>query len=166
MTTLDKYHTFGRRFIAILIDSLIFIPFSLIHLPFSNRYNFIYFGLIYILFWSLYTILLHYKYGQTIGKAMMDIKVLNLNEKDPLSLKNSFLRESIWLLGQLLIVAIYFFKAAKTLSFNVEIVDEYKYWTSTFSFTWALIEVLTMFLNSKRRSIQDIIARSIVIKVN
>lgn len=96
----------------------------------------------------------------------MDIKVLNLNEKDPLSLKNSFLRESIWLLGQLLIVAIYFFKAAKTLTFNVEIVDEYKYWTSTFSFTWALIEVLTMFLNSKRRSIQDIIARSIVIKVN
>jgi len=96
MTPIHKYNTFGKRFIAGLIDGLIFLPFVILDNKFEDTTNkplFIGWTLFHTICWTLYLVISHGKYGQTIGKRLMGIKVLDINEQGVINYKNSFLRE-------------------------------------------------------------------------
>jgi uncharacterized RDD family membrane protein YckC len=78
---MDKYNTLLKRIGAGIIDAVIFLPFTFLDsLVGQNKFLFLFIGLLYIAAWSIYTIGLHSRYGQTVGKRIVGVKVCNIHE--------------------------------------------------------------------------------------
>ena len=106
----------------------------------------------------LYSIFLHYKYGQTIGKWVADVKVLHVSETRSINLKESILRDIPFLLIQ--VIALFYF-VFPTPGNSIEHFSDF---SSTPLFIWNLLELITMLTNPKRRAIHDFLAKSVVIR--
>ena len=164
--TKNKYKTFWKRLLAGIIDGLVFIPIFIIEEIFSDinsKWVFIGFEFFYAICWMLYVVVGHGKYGQTVGKKAMKIKVFDLTEKNLISYKRAFFRESIWFLASISGV-IYMIISTQ----NVPVINEdakEKYYTIALftSLFWLVIELVTMLSNNKRRAVHDYIAGSVVI---
>jgi uncharacterized RDD family membrane protein YckC len=99
---MDRYETFRPRFWAGFIDGLIFLPISLFdrYLSSPSRGSLVLISwaiISYSAFW-LYSVLLHARYGQTLGKRMMRVKVMDVSEERILSLGQALLRDSGYIL--------------------------------------------------------------------
>ncbi|HJV20527.1 MAG TPA: RDD family protein [Sediminibacterium sp.] len=167
MTSTCKYNIFGKRFLAGLIDSLIFIPFSMLDNKFEetgNKALFICWILFHTVCWTLYVVIGHSIYGQTIGKRLMGIKVFNVNEKDLISYEHAFLRESVYFFTVIAGVIYLTINTSKVLILNEEIKDTYyNDIVGLTSGVWLILELLTMWFNKKRRALHDFIAGSVVV---
>jgi len=168
---MDKYKTFGPRFWAGFIDGLVFLPMGLFDNYLSSPAR----GPIILISWAiasysvywLYSVALHARYGQTLGKRAMDVKVMDVSEERIPSLRQAFLRDA----GYIVI-------NASSLVYFIYIVVSHKYVTGTeqvnslpeiiltfASLGWFLLEVITMLTNPKRRAIHDLIAKTVVLRV-
>ena len=164
-----KYSTFWPRFWAGMVDGLIFIP-----LPWIYNYTFAQFesnGLRVLLIvinscaFVIYEIWMHARYGQTVGKMLCGVKVLDVSEK-PLSLRQAILRDSFYLV--LLPIGI-----IQDISRTLQGIDISKTTELTEldrillypTLIWGLIELVTMLTNRKRRALHDFIAGSVVVRV-
>ena len=85
------YASFTQRFYAFIIDCFVFLPFNLWsqHNIFNTKSFVIAF--IIMLAWCLYKPLMDWKFGGTIGKLVMKIRVVDL-EGTGISLNQAFLR--------------------------------------------------------------------------
>lgn len=154
-----KYQTFLKRFGATIIDAIIFLPVLFLSNELfgpepekSIGWQIIQNGLYYA-----YSIIGHTLYGQTIGKRLASIKVVqNKDETKFLSFYQAFLRDSIGVVILLLQLFILAFNYGDT-----EIGEEI---ISLSTLVWIVAEMVTMLFSSKRRSIHDYIAKSVVIK--
>lgn len=170
MTPTHKYNTFGKRLLAGIIDAFVFIPFSIANRHIENIDNknlFIVWTLFYIICWTMYVVIGHGKYGQTIGKRLMNIKVFDINEQDVIGYKRAFFREAVWFFSNLIGITYFAATAYQTGATNKELDDKLN--TGFIGLTmsiWFMLELVTMFLNSKRRALHDFIAGSVVIDVN
>jgi uncharacterized RDD family membrane protein YckC len=109
----EKYRTGLKRFWAAIVDSVIFMPLLLIHqwLFKSGNTTIIIIWLIAFTFLPIfYSIVLHYKYGQTIGKWVAGVKVLHISETRKINLNESILRDSIYLAVEVMVCAIFYLK--------------------------------------------------------
>ena len=170
MSPTNKYNTFGKRFVAGLIDYLIFIPFTILDKKFEDTDNktiFIGWALFYTICWTLYVVIGHGKYGQTIGKRLMNIKVFDLNEKTLIGYKKAFLRESVWFFAIVAAIIYFTISTANTITLNEEV--KATYYNDIVSLTsgiWLILEITTMFFNKKRRALHDFLAGSVVVDIN
>jgi uncharacterized RDD family membrane protein YckC len=168
MKILPKYQTFVKRTIAGFIDGLVFIPFD-----FLGDYFIHTFGHSFIIPWSflntiiltLYFVIGHGKYGQTLGKKAMAIKVLDLDEKNLIGYKRAFIRESIYFFVSTIgLIYFLFTQRNKGLSDFSELqtnpVDDF---ISLTTGVWFILEIVTMIFNSKRRALHDFMAGSVVV---
>ena len=78
MAVLPKYPATGERFFAGVIDGLVFFPISICDIFLSGKelpllIN-IAWAIVSDLCFSIYSVLMHSKYGQTLGKMAMKIK--------------------------------------------------------------------------------------------
>lgn len=166
----DKYSTFGLRFIASIIDSLLLGALSS--------------GLLYIgslagdsaeqvvefseyLQYVVYSVALHGLYGQTLGKMAMNVKVVCVNGEGPISFYQAFLRDIVPILTVFMAIVIYIYFSAHTS------VSEVPNWALNILFgyavgllVWNLLEIVTMLFNKKRRAIHDFIAGTVVIRTD
>lgn len=84
---MDKYQTISSRFFALFIDGIVLIPISFL-IPFLTILSGINYSAIFVaeFFTSLlgvsYYIFLHAKYGQTLGKKICRVRVINSSEID------------------------------------------------------------------------------------
>lgn len=123
-----------------------------------NEYKFILWIIIQNGFYFIYSIIGHYKFGQTFGKRLTFVKVVqNENETKLLSLTQAIKRDSIAILFVLLEIGVIAFGLADT-DYG-EIILEFS--TSI----WLIAELLTMLFNNKRRSVHDFIANSVCISI-
>lgn len=170
MTRIHKYNTFGKRFVAALIDGLIFIPFSILDNRFEHTDNktlFIGWTLFHTICWTLYVVIGHGKYGQTIGKRLMDIKVFDINERSLIGYKNAFLRESVWVFAVIAGIIYLTISTSNTATFN-EVIKA-SYYDDIVGLTsgiWLILELITMFFNKKCRALHDFLAGSVVVDLN
>ena len=156
----SKYQTFFNRLGATLIDAIIFLPVLFLSNELfgpdpekSIGWQIIQNGLYYA-----YSIIGHTLYGQTIGKKITSIKVVqNQDENKLLSFRQSFMRDSIGVAIFLLQILILVFNYGDT-----EIGEQI---ISLSTLVWIVAEMVTMLFNNKRRSIHDFIANSVVIKL-
>jgi uncharacterized RDD family membrane protein YckC len=166
-----KYKTFGPRFWAGFIDGLVFLPINL----FDNYLLSAARGPIILISWAivsyssywLYSVSLHARYGQTLGKRAMHVKVMDVSEERIPSLGQAFLRDVGYIAINIssLVYFIYIVVAHKYVT-GVEQVNSLPGMVLTFaSLGWLLLEVVTMLTNSKRRAIHDLIAKTVVLKV-
>ena len=96
----------------------------------------------------------------------MGIKLYNIDENSLIPLKKAFQRESIWIVGQLIILIFFVAKILATEVNKEELINNHEGSAALLTISWTFIELITMLTNVKRRSIQDYIANSIVIKIN
>ena len=162
-----KYRTFWRRFWALFIDGLVFIPLSLVQVwvMFSGITG------LPLFLWLLvssgayifYSISMHAAFGQTIGKMVTRVVVLDVRESK-LRLRQAVMRDIVPLLTWPLSIHWAYLEAFGGLS-QAELAS---LWTNqAASYTmgiWTLLELATMLLNRKRRAFHGFIAGAVVVK--
>jgi uncharacterized RDD family membrane protein YckC len=161
-----KYHTGVKRLGAAIIDSIIFTPLLFADLWVLNQTDNVWIVFAWTVFnaslYYLYSIFFHYKFGRTVGKWIVGIKVVDLSETKLLSLKQSFLRDSLYVILQLLGFVYFLYRVAQTGDIDIIIMD-YRNFIDYSFLGWMALELLSMLTNEKRRAIQDQLAGSVVI---
>ena len=166
---MNRYSTFVPRLMAGVVDTLVFIPIGylddfLLAPQRSTQVLIVWSIVTYSAFW-LYSVLLHARFGQTLGKMVMHIKVLDLSEQAIPSIRQAILRDSGYILLNTL-----------TLIYTIQLILKGKYvqgsetssmpgevliWASV---GWFVLELVTMATNQKRRALHDFIAGTVVVR--
>ena len=124
----------------------------------------------YLWFYSIY---MHGRWGQTVGKMTTRVKVVDAVSEEPISYKKALLRDSIpilvlfpllvYSLYQLIIGSEYHIpQPSPDLSITANIAD----WTEFIMGIWWFAEIVTMLTNEKRRAVHDFIAGTVVVRTN
>jgi uncharacterized RDD family membrane protein YckC len=170
---LDRFHTFWRRFWAGWIDALIFYPQSWINKwvwgHFSSPWALVPWFVFACLSYALYSILLHGFFGQTIGKRVMGVKVLD-RAGARLSMKQAVLRDSFYVVYTMVSLAIDLPAVASGRNpydpetASLATLGLARILSLSATMLWSFIEVVTMLTNEKRRALHDFIAGTVVVR--
>lgn len=147
----DRYSTFWDRFMAGLIDS---IALFAILSPIAYFSGFEYGAMpdyLFAFFPYAYSVFLHGRYGRTLGKKIMGLKVIDKSETREIGYRQAFLRESPPLAMIFLLLV----------GSRWTPMGEYVNQIDT---AWFLVEVITVLFNDKRRAVHDFIAGTVVVK--
>jgi len=165
-----KYSTFWARFGAAFIDGIVLLPVLFVLEAVALEQDSLRLLLLakVVHLWAsfAYSILLHGQFGQTVGKMVTRVKVLDVTEK-PLGMWRAFLRDSIPLalccisLGLQIPV---FLKGTEEAFVGLVQTVPYILFSAV-SFLWFLAEMVTMLFNRKRRAVHDLVAGSVVIRL-
>lgn len=163
---INRYHTGFKRLLAAIIDGIIFVPFAFLeewivkntaHLAIVVSCT-----ILIALLPLIYSIFLHYKYGQTLGKWLAGVKVLDLSETRFLTLKQAVFRDGFFLIVEVIGLFYFLLQANKSdylqNDYNNDFAAQPIFW-------WTIIELVTMLTNQKRRAIHDWIAKSVIVRV-
>lgn len=168
---MERYKTFAQRFWAGIIDGLVLLPIGLFNGYFSSPAR----GPVTLVLWAtffysvgwVYSVTLHARYGQTVGKRLMHVKVLDVSEQRIPSLSQALLRDSGGILLNVgaLIYFIYLVLAHRYVH-GARRADGLPGQILDFaSLGWFLLEVFTMLANHKRRAFHDLIAKTVVVNL-
>jgi uncharacterized RDD family membrane protein YckC len=162
---MEKYETLGRRFGALILDSLILIPVNLVVsfltvlmswspgiLTVSSALG----GVISV----SYYILMHYQYGQTLGKMVMKVKVLDDSE-GAINFGQAVIRSLPQLIPAMFAVS--FSTADRTDNLSASVVGTLI--SGLVSIFW-IADVIVCLVNDKRRALHDFIAGTIVVRTD
>ena len=166
-----KYQTFWKRCTAGFIDGLVFLPLTFFIQPAIYKTHSVYL----IVCWDIslglatlaYSILLHGFYGQTLGKMVSKVKVVDKSE-GKLSLRQAFMRDIVPVLSNIVSSVWLIFNAKTYATFvtatkpAVNLMPKWFLIISMSAVIWGLLEVITMLTNNRRRAIHDFIAGSVV----
>lgn len=163
-----RYKTFWRRFGALLIDGIMFQAVNRV-IPETDRDSSLrlvalvsVLGLIPI----IYSTVMHARFGQTVGKMAAGVMVLDLSETSGPTWRQSLQRDS---LSYGFAVAA-FVLTAMTISMDTEgdrlAVLVFGFGLVFALLAWSLGEILSTLINSRRRSFHDLIAGTVVVKLN
>lgn len=163
----SKYRNFWRRFFAGVVDSLVFLPVSILDDAISKSSVpavLIAWGAISYLSFQVYSIVMHGLFGATLGKMATGIVVLDVSESRVPGMKQAFMRDLPWAA----------FSALSYL-YLVVLVLEGRYAPGAemegpglalglWATLWFLLELVTMLGSEKRRALHDLIGRTVVVK--
>lgn len=164
-----RYDTLWLRIRAGLLDGFVLAPLAMANSFLSAPER----GVVILIAWAaisysaywLYSVLLHARTGQTLGKRASHVKVLDLSEERIPSLGQAFLRDSGYILLNLLSLA-YFINLVLTGRYSQEmealvLPGQILAWAGL---AWFLLEVTTALTNRKRRALHDLIAGTVVVR--
>lgn len=164
---LEKYRTGSKRIWAAIVDGIVFMPLALIEqwiYKSTTAFSVLFAWAAFVAFAPLlYSILLHYKTGQTIGKWVAGVKVLDRSETKTLTLSQSVYRDSFYLLVATCGLGYHSYLLAG--SNNAEdTISNFSLISYNTILGWTLLELITMLTNPKRRAVHDYLARSVVVR--
>lgn len=163
-----KYQTFSPRFAAGFADGLIFMPLNYAYAWIADSgADRAVLALVYVFYsasFLTYSVFLHGRYGQTIGKRLCGIIVLDVSE-NPLSMKQAFIRDSPCIIALLVFLPFGLYRIWQGLEvhdpeqvFQAEQIANYVF------FGWFIAEFVTMLGNPMRRAVHDYFAGSVVVR--
>jgi uncharacterized RDD family membrane protein YckC len=163
-----RYQTIWPRIRAGLFDGFVLAPLAyadgFLSEPRRGAFILITWAAIsYSAYW-LYSVLLHARHGQTLGKRAAHVKVLDLSEERIPTLRQAFLRDSGYILLNGLTLA-YFVYLVLTRQYGGEaaVLPAARLLTLA-GLAWFLLEVATALTNPKRRALHDLIAGTVVVR--
>lgn len=166
---MEKYQTGFRRFLALIIDGLIFFPVDWLNQTIWDLkapiFGFFFWAIIYSLLGVVYYVYMHAKFGQTIGKWICKVKVLDHDSEDKISTKQAVLRDIVPVV--LIPYSIYVYSASYS-AWLTDATIEQNTLDLFLAFAlgmWGLLEIISMLTNEKRRAIHDFIANTVVVRV-
>jgi len=166
---LPQYRTFWPRLLAAVIDGLVFMPLGIANKPLSlptlSGTVLISWAIFYFVFTSAYVILMHNWFGQTIGKMVMRVSVVDVSEMRLPTLWQAFLRDvgDIFLGGVPLVYFIYLVSNHRYFG-HQQMTGVLGQFFSTGGSVWSVLEILTMWFSNKRRALHDVIAGTVVVR--
>ena len=165
----SKYDTFWPRLGANILDGLILLPIgiaaqylvSTLSEPVLQALP----NLIMNVLFSTYSILLHGRYGQTLGKMATRVRVLDLSESK-LSMYQAITRDIVPLSLALasFVVIVYVVVPTNPSEITLSSLTPFILLGSIGSI-WSIAEIVTLLSNKKRRAVHDFIAASVVVRV-
>lgn len=165
---LVAYRTFWRRVAAGILDALVLTPVMLAQTSLDaaiggSRGYAISVVAGGILFFT-YSIVLHARYGQTLGKRAMGVLVLDVSGRD-ITTRQAVLRD----LPNIVLAAVSFALHVPLLlrggePFTSGALTTTELADGVLTWTWMVLEVATMVTNEKRRSVHDFIAGTVVVR--
>lgn len=163
---MEKYQTFFPRFVALLIDSFIMVPLFVFDQWFREAqfpHLFFYFWIpLSSLVFPVYSITMNAKFGQTLGKMWMKVKVLDASEEKEITFRQAFLRDTPQLIFNTAAIII----GIIALPYD-ENAPEMMYAFGIFNAVagiWGLADIVVFLFNDRRRALHDLIAETIVVK--
>ena len=173
-----EYAGFWKRSWAGGIDVLVLLPFWYLCVTLGDlsKELAIVIGIIHPAMYWFYNISFHGKWGATLGKMALKIKVVKERDGTNISFKESFLRFSVDLVFAIIAIIAYMIaleslSASEFSSLNrrergeviVNHWPEWRYYTNILSMVWGVSELLVLLLNKRKRAIHDFIAGTVVI---
>ena len=172
----ERYSTFGPRFWAGFVDSCVlwpvgFITEALLFLDIPRSLA----ALVMVvqsLAWLLYTVVMHARYGQTVGKMVTKVRVVDCRTEGKISWSQASLREGLPMLLSLGGLGYEVFSVLTGRFSPSAVASGALVTTRSFQLfailpgLWFLAEVLTMLTNEKRRALHDFIAGTIVVRTS
>ena len=162
-----KYNTGLKRVGAAIVDGIIFMPLIIVEQELWNNIknnSVIIYWIIFASFLPIfYSILLHYKYGQTLGKWVTGVKVIDISECRKLTLRQSIFRDLFYLAAEVIGLLYFSFIFFQTKDIEHSI-NDFRNFTEQSILWWTIIELVSMLTNLKRRAIYDFIAKSVVVR--
>lgn len=169
-----KYNTLWRRFWADIIDAFILLPINeldnFLSAPeFNSKIQVVNAITSFLAFW-LYSVLLHVRYGQTIGKMITKVQVLDFSEERILTLKQALVREAAFIIPDSLnlIWFIYLVVTHQYLDKSQLIIANLPIFimsTSIVPYVFPILDLIVMVSNQKRRTLHDFFAGTVVVRV-
>jgi uncharacterized RDD family membrane protein YckC len=166
---MDRYRTFWRRFWAGFIDGLVFAPLGFVHLLIlkPDRPHALVIG--WLLFATMvdwaYSVCLHAYKGQTLGKMVTGVKVLDRSESRLPKLSQAITREIVYIVaGAISTARLIYVVATSQFTSIVEVETGPWAWLMYSSQIWFALEVITMLTNQKRRALHDFMAGTVVVR--
>jgi uncharacterized RDD family membrane protein YckC len=118
----------------------------------------------YSAYW-LYSVLMHGHRGQTLGKMVARVRVLDVAETRPPTLWKAFLRDLGYVvLNVASLVYLYVLVLSGQYSSNAELYGAPAQVLTWASMGWVVLELVTMMTNRKRRALHDYIANTVVVR--
>ncbi len=172
----EKYSTFSPRFWTGWVDACVLWPINfsvyiLLTLGLSTGLGVV-LVLVQSFAWLFYTVGMHAKYGQTYGKMVCKVRVVDFRTEGSLSFRQAFIREVIpvVLSAGLAGYEIYAIGTGALSQANIargEFVAHRIFWfLAGVPFLWAVAEGVSMLMNEKRRALHDFIAGTVVVRTN
>jgi uncharacterized RDD family membrane protein YckC len=173
---MNNLATFWQRFLAMLVDILVFVPLGLLQwgLESSSKVAALVMVIPYAALAQAYSIYGHGRFGRTVGKWVMGIRVVRVTG-DPLRWREAWLRSAVDLClaaasnyGQFValmaITDAEYYVGWSARGANLAAHQPvWARWALWVAMVWVCSEVLTMLFNKRRRALHDFIAGTVVI---
>lgn len=166
----QRYQTFWRRLFASIIDRFVMWPVGWLLFYLTNGNI----GLSVIVADMLnnfspyiYSVLLHGYHGQTLGKMVMGVRVVDFDTEDEIDIKQAFVRDSVAIALMVLLYAYSFILFSGNDSY--ERASDFEslppmFYLNMLSVLWIVLEIVTMLFDNKSRAVHDLIARTVVVR--
>jgi uncharacterized RDD family membrane protein YckC len=173
----DYYSTFAPRFWTGFVDSCVLWPIGFLAtislLLDSSRYLAAMLVIVQSFAWLLYTVTMHAHYGQTVGKMITKVQVVDFHTEGKITFLQAWLREgipmvlSLGLVGYQVFAILTWATEPSAIASGKALADSKPFWLLTaLPGLWFVAEILTMLTNNKRRALHDFIAGTVVIRTN
>lgn len=166
---MNKYRTGFQRFVASTIDGFILIPLALLDFwivtPGRPAPLLVAWLLVSYPAGWVYSVLMHGLYGQTIGKMITGVKVLDVSEVRRISMRQSVMRDSIYILINTAALATSVYLVVTGASVDSDSFIMTGAMVGIAALAWSAAEILTLLTNKKRRALHDLIAGTVVLKI-
>jgi uncharacterized RDD family membrane protein YckC len=171
-----KYSTFWPRFWSPTVDGCVLFPLGFVSSYWAGSVESAQWATSLIVAQNLirlvYTVWMHARYGQTVGKMVCGVRVIDFKSEGRISFLQAAIRESIPI-GLNLILAGYatyklFGLRPAPHSDPQAVFRELGpvFWLGSLSMIWFLLEIVTMLTNDKRRALHDYLAGTVVVRTN
>ena len=156
-----QYDTFWRRIGARCIDAFIIgFVFGIVNMIFiliNSKLTYL-LPSIALFILLIYNFWFHYRYGQTIGKRIMEIKVLNISES-----RINFLQIII---RETLIFIVFYSYSIYRMWKNQNFTRLDIIMVGIFNIALLLIDLSIIAINNRKRALHDLIAKTVVVRID
>lgn len=164
-----KYDTVEPRFIAGLADGLVLMPIifaDMLIFPLQIAWLSIAWILISLSLCWIYSVVGHALYGKTVGKHLMKIIVLDDRTEGGISWRQAVLRDIFLIVVNTIAIFLNIYLVAWNItefSPTLEVLSSVITYGPIF---WFVTEVVTALMSDKRRALHDLIAGTVVVKID
>jgi uncharacterized RDD family membrane protein YckC len=172
----DRFLTFGPRFWAGWVDQLVTWPLRFLVVCAATLHMSQNIQIAVLILESVvlvtYTIAMHAKYGQTIGKMVCKVRVVDFKTGNPVSVVQAVIRDGIPAILTVGLVVVQVreiitgHQATEEIARGTGGALSYPLLLVAVPALWSVAELITMMTNDKRRALHDFIAGTVVVRTN
>jgi uncharacterized RDD family membrane protein YckC len=169
---MKQYDTFGQRFFALCIDGIILkiLVFFIKQIPEApNTIPYLICTVLALNTPYVYSVILQGQFGQTIGKMITKIKVVDFKTENNIGYYQALIRDivPILLVNLFIILSIILYSGVDIRNYQLTPIGLLLVKLPSYMLIiWSVTEIITMMFNNKNRALHDFVADTVVIRID